>query len=429
MKYVFLTPAIGGVGGAQIYCRNKINYCKKNKMQVYLFYDKKREIIIDDLRFYEAGLLKELSYFPQYYSNNKRQQIIHKVLEVIKFNGTENILIESHAPAESMWGELIAQKCNGRNMVFLLPETFEGLDEQSLAFFKFKYIRRELACINKKVMQRLFQTYMPLKLEECFELNAECTNSVEDVEIPTKCNINGNKKVIGIIGRLQKPYVEIAVREIAKLLEKHSVEEFQVVIIGGSDNKKDEKRLKKILQRYKNVELYITGIVYPIPQKLIRKMDVCIGAAGCVSVSRRENIPTISVDSVLGKAMGVVGYNTLDTIASTNQNSLKSIEYYLENILYGDFLHKYDVIPLLELDTEELDSIFRVHMEFIKNFEEKKQYYDCEHIKFNNKNVVKKILGSLGGIYGINLGISIIRVWNSIKKMLEKITDYGERTI
>lgn len=409
MKYVFLTPAIGWVGGAQIYCRNKIKFCQRIGYETYLFYDKKREMNIADLEPFETdGLVEELAYYPQYYTEKKRREVLHKILEKINYNAKDEVIFESHAPSESTWGELLAQECHGRNFIFLLPETFQ-LNKTVMEFLKFKYQRNELACITDGVMQRLFQNYMPLKIEDCRSLSAECTNSVEDVEIPQKYENIGTHKVIGIIGRLQKEYVKVSVKGIVELARKHEEERFQVLVIGGSDDGNDFKSIRDSFAQCVNVECYLTGNIYPIPQGLVKRMNVCLAAAGCVTVARREGVPTIAVDSYAGMAIGVVGYNTSSTILSTERDDVRPVVEYLELALYTDFLKEHPYTPLKYTpDEHTMDKIFQKHIEFLKGFYKKKDYYGLIHIQATPKDLWKKIWISAFGIRGFDWAVEIL---------------------
>lgn len=409
MKYVFLTPAIGWVGGAQIYCRNKIKFCQKKNYETFLFYDQKREIQITDLQSFEKiGLIEELAFYPQYYTIKFRKKIIEKILNRINFCEGEEVIFESHSPAESLWGELLARECKAKNFIFLLSETFQ-LSKSVMAFLEYKYQRNELACITKGVMKRLFEDYMPLSIDECYCLSAPCANAVEDIEIPSQLSKIGNHKVIGIIGRLQKEYVKVSVSEIAKFSRKHPNEKFQVLIIGGSNDKADILDIEYMLKPCLNLEIYITGNIYPIPRLLIKKMCVCLAAAGCAIAASQEGVPTISVDSYKKRAMGVVGYNTFSIIHCQRSDDIRSVAEYLELVLYTDFIkiHPYTPLPY-DKENDDIDSAFQEHLNFLKKSCSKKEYYRNIEDSLTLKEAGKKIIIFIFGIKGFRWMTKII---------------------
>ena len=84
--YVFLTPELGNMGGAQMYTNNKVSYLKKNGWDVQVFYYKKGgEIKLPELVPYKDNYIKDFRsafyYVPKWYMKKIAQRIREKAKE------------------------------------------------------------------------------------------------------------------------------------------------------------------------------------------------------------------------------------------------------------------------------------------------------------------------------------------------------------
>ena len=77
--YVFLTFSIIGVGGSQIYTRNKALFLKEHGWNVVIVSALEGVILIEDLKLYESCIIPELRFRPHIYSKNVTETILKKI--------------------------------------------------------------------------------------------------------------------------------------------------------------------------------------------------------------------------------------------------------------------------------------------------------------------------------------------------------------
>ncbi len=388
-KYILLTSFIYTVGGGQIYCKNKSEYCKSQGFDTYVFSTKHGKIEIEPLKKYADLILEELSLNPYCFSLKRVDNILNWICEEIDYNKNDEIIIESHTPYLAIWGELLAKRIGAKHIVYLLGENFDGLSKSVFDCLKFKYNRKEVACISKKGMQKLFD-----ENKECYHLKPALGNPVEDVEIPEeyieKCN---GKKVIGLIGRGYKSYVFESVKKLCDFAQTHKTEQFILFCIGGI-RKKPKKAIKNYVKNHSNIEIIIVGERFPIPRKMLQLMNVCIAGAGCVKPPYLEGVPTISVDVYDNEAIGVYGYDTLVKLERVESLNI-TINEYLESILYGDFLSEKERID--EGSTDYLQE-YKHHFEFIENSSKSDEFYEFDNFTLSKKEKLSASVYKLGGM-------------------------------
>ena len=100
--YIFLTFSIIGVGGSQIYTRNKALFLKEHGWNVIIVSALEGEILIEDLKLYESCIIPELRFKPHIYSKSVTETILKKISTEISTEG--DVIIESHSILLSLWG-------------------------------------------------------------------------------------------------------------------------------------------------------------------------------------------------------------------------------------------------------------------------------------------------------------------------------------
>lgn len=129
-KYVLLTFNYSVMGGAQLYVRDKQEYMKSAGWNVYMFgdgyADKPEDVLIDDLKEYYKGLNPCFSYYPHVLQKKDVEKIVTWMLESINYKPGDQVLIESNNTRAACWGELLAQRTNGKNFCYILAENFHG---------------------------------------------------------------------------------------------------------------------------------------------------------------------------------------------------------------------------------------------------------------------------------------------------------------
>ncbi len=393
-KYVILTCGITNVGGGQIYCKNKIKYCKSQGFDTYIFSPYNGKIIIKDLEKFSSLIIKALDFFPTIFNERTTEKTIEKILKGINYCEDDEVIIESHTEELALWGEMVAKRIKAKHIVYLLTESFDELSDYVFKFLDFKYSRKELACIDKIAMQKMFAPYKKLLEEECFFLKATLGVPVEDIEIPDeyieKCK---NKKVIGIIGRGGKNYVYQAVKDACDFANKHKEDKFVLLVIGSIVDGFYQKQ-QKCAKNCVNVELVFTDNQFPIPKKMLHLMDVCFAAAGCVRPPYYEGIPTITMDVYDNKPIGVMGYDTFATLSRKKELN-KPKNYYLEEIIYGNFIKENEFTAPEPID---FDKAYDVHFKFIEDSSKQKEYYEFNNVVLTKKEKIWSLLSKIGGV-------------------------------
>lgn len=393
-KYILLTNAIVNLGGGQIYCNNKYKYLTSIGFETFIFSTHGGKLFVKNLEKFLPLIIDELDFYPVTFDEKTVDRVIEKILKDIDYSENDEVIIESHTPYLAIWGEMIAKKTNAKHIIYLLGETFEGLANYTFEFFDFKYNRKEIACIKNAVMQKMFAPYKTIPEKECFYLQATLGVPVEDIEISEdyieKCN---GKKVIGVIGRGDKSYVFASVKLSCEFAKKHKEDNFVLLVI-GSKVKGITEEIESFVKNYSNVELILTGDQFPIPKKMLGLMNVAFASAGCVRPPYYGGIPTITIDAYDNNPIGVMGYDTLVT-AVREKEEYKSADYYLNEILYGDFVNKNDFIAPEPID---FNVAYGKHFEFINNSQTQKDYYEFLNITKTKKDKILSILYKIGGI-------------------------------
>ena len=129
MTYVFLTNSITNMGGAQMLIRNKMLDLESRGWNVQIFYYfPGDEIIISEFKKFSDNRIKELQYPFYAFSSKERERIIDRISD--KFKSSDEVIIESNFFNLSFWGELIASKIGGLNLLYYIGEAFPRITKK-----------------------------------------------------------------------------------------------------------------------------------------------------------------------------------------------------------------------------------------------------------------------------------------------------------
>ncbi len=389
------------MGGVHQYCRNKCDAVKKYGYKPLVFSGTFGDIYIPELKEFENNIYQELRYPPYCFTEKRVNRTINKITDKIG-DKNEEVVIECLTIANSEWGELIAKKMNAKCVAFILDEQYDA-SEQELDFLIFKHGRKELAGIKKQSLSILFRKKYIVPIEEQYSISALCTNVVADYDYKVPFSKNSDTIVIGSIGRLDKGYVFKIIKDLCTYFKKNVHQKYVLCLIGGSPNKGIIAEIQNSMDSLTNVDLFVTGYIYPIPKKLLNTFDVSIGTSGGANITALyERIPTISVDTHTGKPIGVLNYTTREsTYASLDAQ--QTLSYFLDEILIN---HRYENAKDLGMkapaDTFK-DEVARVMKEFV-NTGVQKEYYDITSLKpAGIKYGVYSIIGKLFGASALTL--------------------------
>lgn len=309
--YVFIARRICEIGGAEQYLFNKIRHLESRGWRVFVFSARKGTILINGLKRFRNDVLPTLAYAPECFT--KRE--VNKTIEIITARVGEfkpdPCIVESDSVNRAIWGELLALRLGAKHISFILQEE-HGYDRDVRDFLFFKYKRHELAGITPKSINQILSDDM-IKRREDTSIAAYCNNVVEDCEDIISPRLEKARYTFGSIGRLEKTCVPVIIQGFVQYFKTHPLERYNLVLIGGSKSEKTYIKIKNEIDKCPNVNLIISGNMYPIPRSLLDKIDVFVSTAGSAAVSYRTHCPTIRVHPVTGESQGIIGLDFLLT--------------------------------------------------------------------------------------------------------------------
>lgn len=375
--FVLFTFAIYGIGGTQIYARNKMLYMQKKGWNTCMVTTEPGdEILVKEMEPFKAGVFPELMRNPYLYSPWKRKHIIKRVIGYIfKFtNSSDEIVIESNFMAITPWAELIAEKLKIKNLIFLIQEDYNIKSKKYLDFFYFKYKRGELAVNTPQALSILFKDYPNFDKSDNSYLSAYCSNVVEDCKSVLGDSLEEADYNIGSVGRINKPFVLPMVEQLVRYVLSKPERTFNLVFFGGSPVKEDIDNIRKATEGISNIKVLVTGPIFPVPLCDLKKMDVCVSSAGAALTSTDAGILTIAVDAIDYEPIGIVKCTTNNIIhrgksAKANMSDLLDqilIEKKYEGILYPQIM--------------DYSAFFDLHVNWLSKSEKKLDYYKVKKL-------------------------------------------------
>ena len=210
MKYLIFTGSILNMGGAQMYVKNKTEYMRSAGWEVYVFSGLEGTVMLGGLMKYKDMIIPELDCYPDMISDRKKKQIIKLMMNIIDVSAPteETIIIESNTLHMSCWAEMLAEKLRAKHYMFLLDEHF-NYGEEYYDFIEFKYKRSETAVIKGDYIRALLKNRVKVDDPSRWQLNAFCTNVVEDIKDERFDHIGHDEFdcILCSLGRLNKSYI------------------------------------------------------------------------------------------------------------------------------------------------------------------------------------------------------------------------------
>lgn len=372
--YVIFSSIIEGIGGSMIYQLNKLRYYKAKGYSVSLFhFDQNcKNIIIEDLLQYKNNTCKDFTIHPSLLSQKRRKKVIQYIKKIIGYDNQCELFIESDGLMTSIWGEYVANVLKAKHIVFILAENVIIREKSAFEFYHFKLQRKELFGISSPSTQLLFSEWINLPIERAPSLKAYCSNCLADINYLSKHTIPKSDYTIGTIGRLDKPYLLPILKEVVKFVNVYSNYSFTILLIGGTKSKRVLNKIKQLFNNSSNVDLYITGDLYPIPVELVKYADIYISKAGSAYVSKRLGIPTIKCGLKNSLPISIENYGDIP-IKEEECDKILNIQDVLKEALFNGKYPKIEV----DFDSEKENNVdFKNHDFAISISNQDKIYYD-----------------------------------------------------
>lgn len=390
--YVFLTNSITNMGGAQMLLRNKMADLENNGWNVVVFYYYKGNVLIPELKKFEGKYrIPELKNDFRTYTRREAFNAIERMALIIE--DTTNVIIESDFYHFGYWGELLAKRVNGINLLFFITEDFKKLNSKEFSFLQFKQKRGEW--LNHiSIKKKFIGDYHFINEPSSYLFMPSYSNVTSVAEMPV--DYDNRYPVITSLGRLEKPYVLQMVSEIIDFAEKNN-QIVNLFFIGGSEFEIYLQKIKKLLAQTSKVIPYFWGYMYPIPQNILKLSDVGIAVSGSVKVLASLGIPTISISVEDYQPLGVYGYTTTSCLFRTDEPVLP-LSHLLKEIIIDN---KYKGMELHENDGQyDMYAKNRLLLDML--LENDRKYYDCytitayfKRIYMRTARVLKELLKKL----------------------------------
>ena len=388
--YIFITYSIVNIGGAQLYVNSKVKYLESLGWQVKVYSVFVGRIMIEGLKRFANDIIPELAVSPMAYSNQKREQIVNRMSE--ELYGNDEIIIESNYNSLSIWGEMLASQNQAKHIIYAVDESIES-QKELFPYFKFKYDRGEFAVIKSQIIEDFFKPYFKVEDAENHVLRVVYSlKQIDDVDFDID-NIDTTRYTIGVVGRLNKPFVLKVSTDLKEYILNNPFKSFNVVYIGGDETGENITALiEKLFKNVSNCNLYMVGYRFPMPRKLMRLFDVCFSNSGAARAVANERILTISIDSNDLNPIGVLGITTINTVFRTKE-PIMTVSYWLDELMNNKYnknqIKNVDVVP------EKLDNL-KAHLEYIRKSATEKEYYT----EFKKKHILKRTVLNLFGVTG-----------------------------
>lgn len=415
--YIFLTQLIRGVGGGHIYTLSKMRYLRKVGYDVNLVHanDLKDELKIEELRpyfeNYDEHFLYPIYFFSKDVIDGVCNSFIHRYC---KEKCYEKIIIEAHDICMSTWGEEISKRLKAKHFIYILGENCK-LPTASLAdFYRFKIERSELVGIAPDSVENLMSDWCHVEDARSRCLRAYSPNPIDDIEYDTSYFPSADY-TIGSIGRIEKCFLLPALRVVRSFAEQHKDKKINILIIGGEiDSDRNRRKIEDLFANISNVFVHITGIIYPLPLKLLKLPDVFLSTSGSCKASADIGKPTISFDIHDGLPIGVLNWTT-ENFIERNDPFIPDLFSLLNDVLvkkiYTDIEIPYDI--------EEGKNIsYRDHIDYIDNSSNLCDYFDIKSATLSSKDNIKIFLIKRFGIQG---SIRLLTIIGRIKTLLMHI--------
>lgn len=385
MIYIFLTPDIGNMGGAQMYVENKSAFLRSKgwKTEVF-FYRKAEKIILPILSESRDNYFPDMAYGYNYVPGFQKKRILNQIKK--RCREDKDMVIESQLVSLSLWGEAFARELGAKHITNFLEERFIPISIKEAEFLEYKLYHWQFLNAGEKRLKGLFRNYFKQDyLNYRNIVKYPCSNVV--VESSKKdFNIEPADYTISSVGRLDKYYVLPMFDEIAIFAKDHIDKTINVIIIGGSPDGSVEVKIKEKYKNIHNIRLYFVGYLFPVPKDLLTKCDVGIASANSIDVTAGLGIPTISVDKNDSYAIGIYGYTTQNKFSRTDEPQTL-ISQLLEDILIKGYV-KNKKVSITDTEAQEE---FERQLSFLDKSTADYSYYPVETTMSWDKRIVAQL--------------------------------------
>lgn len=381
------------VAGGPIYNTNKIKYLEEKGWKVIIFPVDSGKVFIKPLEKYSGEKYDFIHYSPYILGRRRTKFFLNEMKK--KIPQSENIVIETGTDYTALWGELLAKEIGAKHIVMFLDEKNDNVDSFSAPFYKFKFSRNELYGISRESLMKIFSPYFEITNPDKYVWNAWCSNSVEDIESGIVKDLPKADWLIGSIGRLDKSFVKNIIEGICEFADRYANNKIGLCFFGGA-NEKIIYNIKEVIREHKNISLYISGYIWPIPKNIFSNIDIFISGAGSANVSANMGVTTIRMDEINNEPLGYIDDPSLFHYIKKEGNKQKVVDYLQQALIeknVPNIHNKTSIEDKWKIICEDFDK----QMECIeRSKQETKDYFQVNKIWDHRKiHVIKKLISSV----------------------------------
>lgn len=407
-NYIFVIPSICNIGGAQLYLVNKIHYLREKGWCVDVIYARKDKILVKELKQFEKNCYPYLNFSTMYYRQNFVKKKVAQIVQKLKSDTFDYVVVESCTVSISTWSELIAQGLGGKHINFAFEELFE-ISQSQLKFEYFKHVRHELGGIRPESVPLMFKNskYIIEKPEyytACFAF--PIANFPDDkTDVLKKYDV-----VIGSYGRLNKGFVWDAMKEIFKYMSTHIGKKYALLLIGDTQDVGFKNRIISLFDKVADV--IITGEIFPTSLNMIKEVDVFVSSAGAATSTAACGIPTIAISPETFLPNGILNYTTKYNILSPKPSD-KSTSELLEDIIDKKFCELHENLGMYDNFFEKRHT--RQWQEFDRQINiamdnsHPQEYYDVFQIQLEGKRKYASYFSKVFGYKTFAKAIALVQ--------------------
>lgn len=410
-KYVFFASSICNMGGQEQYLNNKSKRLLANGFDVYIFSYANGNVLLNGLKRFKSYINPILRLEPYLYKPCDMEKYLSWLEHIVKPKEND-VYVESTVAPQAEWGELFSERICAKHIIIDLQEQ-HNYSQGLRSFLKFKYDRGELFGITSKSIMQILGLECNDDLARKSYIAAECGGVIQEIDNPIIDKFKSKEINIGSIGRLDKPYVIPMIKDIVSFAKIYCDKSIGLLLIGGG-SKEIERFIQSEIEKARNISLVITGYLYPIPERLVRKINCFICTAGSAYETMRYGCPTIVYSMSSYKPLGIFDYTVKDI---TQEDAVDECEMQdlLEQILFNDFCSTH---PSLGMRENKIDFEKEYHRQIsFFEFITKMQYYDVSKIiTFGTKEYLYRFVSFIVGAKCFEF---IQRKMGSVRKKLK----------
>lgn len=374
MLYIIIVPYLANIGGGQLYALRRAKYLERKSINTILItISFKKNIMLKELKSF--NIIEEPSLEVAY---KKKDLVIEKIIKKLNIKKDQEVIIEN---LEFFWaGEILAKKLNARHYIYLIAQQ-DFFNQSNKEFYLKKLEKKEIIGVSKETLRISFGSlWNEDKYENRYVNIGHKDNEIKKDEIKTsELKLEKNNKIIRIItvSRFNKTYIEKMIKAVILISKKCLNKNFELILIGDSDNREIKKRLENKYKSTKNLNIRFLGYINPLFAEIYLNSDLFIGMGTALINAASYGCPCLAIDPRNNEASGFFG---IDVFSFGYREDDKTFDIFSK------------IKEFIEMDIKSKDEISKRTIELFKNdFEFEKVMAKLDSYIFENREKIEYV--------------------------------------